>query len=80
MASVPSDYTIIGTVLAISVAIILLSGLALYISFRLRETLHEEKGRGARAVATVLTEMIAAMAPLPIPSERLMSGASTEKA
>lgn len=49
MAGVPSDYTIIGLVLAISVAIILLSGLALYISFRVRETLREEKGRGARA-------------------------------
>lgn len=49
MAGVPSDYTIIGTVLAVAVAIILLSGLALYVSFRVRETLHEEKGRGARA-------------------------------
>ncbi len=49
MTGVPSDYTIIGTVLAISMAIILLSGLALYISFRVRETLRDEKGRGARA-------------------------------
>lgn len=49
MATVPSDYTIVGTVLAIAVAIILLSGLALYVAFRVRETLRDEKGRGARA-------------------------------
>ena len=49
MAGIPSDYTIIGTVLAISVAIILISGLALYVSFRVKETLREEKGKGARA-------------------------------
>lgn len=49
MVTLPSDYTIVGTVLAIAIAILLLSGLALYVSFRVRETLHEEKGRGARA-------------------------------
>ena len=45
-----SDYTIIGTVLALAVAILILSGLALYVAFRLRETLRDEKGRGTRAV------------------------------
>jgi hypothetical protein len=45
----PSDYTIIGTVLAVSIAIILLAGLALYVAFRVRETLHEERGSGAKA-------------------------------
>ena len=49
MAELPSDYSLIGMVLAISMAIILLSGLALYVAFRLRETLREERGRGARA-------------------------------
>jgi hypothetical protein len=49
MAGIPSDYTIIGLVLAISIAIILLAGLALYVSFRVRDTMREEKGRGARA-------------------------------
>ncbi|MBI3840952.1 MAG: hypothetical protein HY297_03230 [Thaumarchaeota archaeon] len=48
MAAIPSDYTIVGTVLAIAIAIILLSGLALYISFRVKETFREERGRGAR--------------------------------
>lgn len=46
---VPSDYAIIGTVLALSVAILLLAGLALYVAFRVRETLRDEKGKGARA-------------------------------
>ncbi len=49
MAPAPSDFTLIGTVLAVSIAIILLSGLALYVAFRLRETLRDEKGGGARA-------------------------------
>lgn len=49
VVAIPSDYTIIGTVLAIAVAILLLSGLALYVAFRVRETLRDEKGRGARA-------------------------------
>lgn len=49
MVAIPSDYTIIGTVLAIAIAILLLSGLALYVAFRVRETLRDEKGRGARA-------------------------------
>lgn len=49
MVAFPSDYTIVGTVLAIAVAILLLSGLALYVAFRVRETLREEKGGGARA-------------------------------
>lgn len=49
MAPAPSDFTLIGTVLAVSIAIILLSGLALYVAFRLRETLREERGGGARA-------------------------------
>lgn len=44
----PSDITIVGTVLAVTVAILLLSGLALYVAFRVRDTLREEKGRGAR--------------------------------
>jgi hypothetical protein len=46
----PSDVTIVGTVLALSVAILLLSGLALYVAFRVRETLRDEKGGGTRAV------------------------------
>lgn len=45
----PADVTIVGAVLAITVAILLLSGLALYVAFRVRDTLREEKGRGARA-------------------------------
>lgn len=49
MAGIPTDYSIIGTVLAIAVAIIVISGLALYIAFRVKETLRDEKGRGARA-------------------------------
>ncbi len=49
MVTVPSDYTIVGLVLAVSVAIILISGLALYVSFRVKETLREEKGKGAKA-------------------------------
>ncbi len=48
--AVPSDYTIVGTVLALAVAILLLSGLALYVAFRVRETLRDEKGGGTRAV------------------------------
>ena len=49
MTALPSDITIIGTVLALAIAILLLSGLALYVAFRVRETLHDEKGGGARA-------------------------------
>lgn len=49
MVAVPSDYTIVGTVLALAVAILLLSGLALYVAFRVRETLRDERGGGARA-------------------------------
>ena len=49
MTALPSDITILGTVLALAVAILLLSGLALYVAFRVRETLHDEKGGGARA-------------------------------
>lgn len=49
MATLPSDYTIVGTVLALAVAILLLSGLALYVAFRVRETLRDERGGGARA-------------------------------
>jgi hypothetical protein len=49
LAAIPSDLSLIGAVLAISLAIILLSGVALYVAFRLRETLREERGRGARA-------------------------------
>lgn len=41
---------IVGTVLALSVAILLLSGLALYVAFRLRETLRDEKGESTKAV------------------------------
>ncbi len=52
--AIPSDYTIVGTVLAIAVAILLLSGLALYIAFRVRETLHDERGRTARLVKVSL--------------------------
>lgn len=48
--AIPSDYTIVGTVLALAVAILLLCGLALYVAFRLRETLRDEKGGSARAV------------------------------
>ena len=48
--SAPSDFTIVGTVLALAVAILLLSGLALYVAFRLREMFHEEKGGSTRAV------------------------------
>ncbi|MDE1853516.1 MAG: hypothetical protein KGI38_07200 [Thaumarchaeota archaeon] len=47
--ALPSDYTIVGTVLALAVAILLLSGLALYVAFRVRETLRDERGGGARA-------------------------------
>jgi hypothetical protein len=46
----PSYITIVGTVLALAVAILLLSGLALYVAFRVRETLRDEKGKGTRAV------------------------------
>ena len=48
--SVPSEFSIVGTVLALAVAILLLSGLALYVAFRLRETLRDEKGGGTRTV------------------------------
>ncbi len=48
MSPFPSDYTIVGTVLAVAVAILLLSGLALYVAFRVRETLRDERGGGAR--------------------------------
>ncbi|MDG6901990.1 MAG: hypothetical protein JRM80_08520 [Nitrososphaerota archaeon] len=48
--AVPSDYTIVGTVLALAIAILLLCGLALYVAFRLRETLRDEKGGSTRAV------------------------------
>ena len=54
MTAVPSDFTIIGTVLALAVAILLLSGLALYVAFRVRETLRDEKGGGTRAVKVAL--------------------------
>lgn len=50
MAGMPIDFSLIGTVLAVSLAILALSGIALYIAFRLRETLKEERGRGARVV------------------------------
>ncbi len=50
MMAVPSDYTIIGTVLALAVAILLLAGLALYVAFRVRETLRDERGGSTRAV------------------------------
>ena len=46
----PSDYTIVGLVLAVAVAILLLTGLALYVAFRLRETLRDEKGGRSRTV------------------------------
>ncbi len=46
--TLPTDFTILGTVLALAVAILLLSGLALYVAFRVRETLKDEKGGGAR--------------------------------
>lgn len=49
MVTLPSDFTIVGTVLALAIAILLLSGLALYVAFRVRETLRDEKGGGARA-------------------------------
>ena len=49
MAPFPTDVTIVGTVLALAVAILVLAGLALYVAFRVRETLHDEKGGGARA-------------------------------
>ena len=48
--ALPSDITIVGTVLAFAVAILLLSGLALYVAFRIRETLRDEKGGSARTV------------------------------
>lgn len=48
--ALPLDVAILGTVLALAVAILLLSGLALYIAFRIRETLRDEKGGSARAV------------------------------
>jgi hypothetical protein len=41
-------------VLAISLAIILLSGIALYVAFRVKETFHEERGRGARVAKVAL--------------------------
>ena len=44
-----SVVSIVGTVLALAVAILLLSGLALYVAFRIRETFREEKGGSARA-------------------------------
>jgi hypothetical protein len=49
MAGFPTDVAVVGTVLALAVAILLLSGLALYVAFRVRETLREERGSGARA-------------------------------
>ncbi len=54
MMALPSDYSIIGTVLALAVAILLLSGLALYVAFRVRETLCDEKGGGTRTVKVAL--------------------------
>lgn len=50
MTALPSDISLVGTVLALAIAILLLSGLALYVAFRLRETLRDEKGGNTRAV------------------------------
>lgn len=50
MMALPTDYTLVGTVLAIAIAILLLSGLALYVAFRVRETLRDERGGSARLV------------------------------
>ena len=49
MLAAPSDYAVLGEALAVAVDILVLSGLALYVAFRVRETLRDEKGRGARA-------------------------------
>ncbi|QQG48803.1 MAG: hypothetical protein HY247_00315 [archaeon] len=54
IALAATDYTIVGTVLAISVAIILLSGIALYVSFRVKEALKEERGTAARTAKVAL--------------------------
>jgi hypothetical protein len=54
MSGIPSEYSLIGEVLAISLAIILLSGIALYVAFRVKETFHEERGRGARVAKVAL--------------------------
>jgi hypothetical protein len=54
MSGIPSEYSIIGEVLAIALAIILLSGIALYVAFRVKETFHEERGRGARVAKVAL--------------------------
>lgn len=50
MAAIPSDFTVVGTVLAVAVAILILSGLALYVAFRVRETFRDQKGKGAKVV------------------------------
>jgi len=50
LVAAPSDFSLVGTVLAVSVAILILSGLALYVAFRVRETLREGKGKSGNLV------------------------------
>jgi Domain of unknown function DUF11 len=52
MAGISADYSLVGIVIAVSLAIILLSGIALYVAFRIRETFREERG-GMLRVAKV---------------------------
>jgi Domain of unknown function DUF11 len=49
-----SDVSVIAAVLAISLVILILSGLALYVAFRVRETFKDDKGTGIRTVKLVL--------------------------
>lgn len=51
--ALPSDVTIVGTVLAVAIAVLLLSGLALYVAFRIRETLRGAGGKNSRAVTLI---------------------------
>ncbi|MBI3859428.1 MAG: hypothetical protein HY296_04210 [Thaumarchaeota archaeon] len=50
MLAILSDFSLVGIVLAVTLAIILLAGVALYVAFRVKETLGDERGRVARTV------------------------------
>jgi hypothetical protein len=48
-----SGYSIVGMVLAVSLAILIMTGFALYLAFRLRDTFRERGSKGASIVKLV---------------------------
>ncbi len=44
-----SPFSLVGVVLLIGLAVMALSGLGMYVAFRIRETLNDARGRGAKA-------------------------------